>query len=736
MKLFQRTLGSFIGVLTLQALITGAALSSIFGSMQAEDAAREVSMESANAYESFNAWKLAFWKEINEIGEDPALAEAVSSSRLSPESDIDVVRALAPLHSSSAAAAMVLRDDATGACRYLGADPAARRLPDPSSFRYTKAHPYVAIAEAREDLWFVGAVQVAPRAGRALDLFIVKRIDADLLGHLSYDQMVAVAALVQGKGLRAAGIYSGAPGTAAGGSAALSFVRGSLASAAGLDEGEAYRYYPRLQGPGGFYSVVVRHTGSVATVDGERPVLLATVLSLAEYSSRAARLEHSVAAVSFVIVALTIVVALVLSGSIVSPIRKLSRAMRRIEGGDYRAEVRGPVSGELGELLEGFNVMARKIASDKLELEASIDEIVGLKERGDGIIESIREGLAVIDSEGRIESANGSFRALFGEGATLSGSRIENIEKGPFDESLIQAAREAMRAGARPGGIARRAPDGRSFEIKLYPLVVAARCAGRPEAARCIVVVEDASERLAYEERAIQSERLASIGMLSAGIAHEINNPLSSILANVGNAISESGNPEAVVSLRVVESETLRIARIVRQLLDFSAPQGPEEACGDGLARCDANAVVQDLVRLVGYPFRGGDVQFSEILDSDCPEAAITEDELKQILLNLFKNAVAAVRGEGRIRVETKADAGCVEISVADDGPGIPSAILGRIFDPFFTTKAGEGGTGLGLSVAYGIVMKRGGSIRAGNGTEGGGLFVLRLPQAAPTEAP
>jgi signal transduction histidine kinase/HAMP domain-containing protein len=731
-KLFQRTLGSFIGVLTLQALLTGAALSSIFGSMQAEDAAREVSTEAANAYESFNAWKLAFWKEINEIAEDSALAEAVSSSRVSPEADIDVVRALSARHPSSAAVAMVLRDEATGACRYLGAYPSALKLPDPSSFRYMKAHPYVEIAEARASLWFVGAVQVAPRAGRSLDLFIVKRIDADLLGHLSYDQMVAIVVLVQGKGPRVAGMYSGA----AGGLAALSFVRDSLVSAAGLDEGEAYRYYSRLQGPGGFYSVVVRLTGSVSTPDGERPVLLAAVLSLTEYSSREASLERSVAAVSFAIVALTIVVALVLSRSIVSPIRKLSNAMRRIEGGDYRAEVRGSVSGEIGELLEGFNVMARKISSDKLELEAYIDEIVGLKERGDGIIESIREGLAVIDSEGRIESANFSFRSMFGAEATVPGACIEDIEKGPFDESLIQAAREAMRAGARPGVITRRAPDGRSFEIKLYPLAVAARSAGRPDAARCIVVIEDSSERLAYEERAIQAERLASIGMLSAGIAHEINNPLSSILANVGNAINETDDPEAAASLRVVESETLRIARIVRQLLDFSAPRGPEESRGEGLARCDANAVVRDLVLLVGYPFRGGAVVFSEVLDPDCPEAAISEDELKQILLNLLRNALNAVRGIGRIKIETKAVSGCVEVSVSDTGPGIPQAILGRIFDPFFTTNAGEGGTGLGLSVAYGIVMKRGGSIQAGNGAEGGGIFVLRLPEATAMEAP
>jgi two-component system NtrC family sensor kinase len=138
----------------------------------------------------------------------------------------------------------------------------------------------------------------------------------------------------------------------------------------------------------------------------------------------------------------------------------------------------------------------------------------------------------------------------------------------------------------------------------------------------------------------------------------------------------------------------------------------------------------------VGYPFRGdGRVEFRELLDPDCPEAAIPEDELKQVLLNLLKNALQAVGREGLIRVETRATGEGVEISVADSGPGIPAPFIGRIFDPFFTTKqvsAEEGGAGLGLglSVAYGIVTKRGGSIRAANEEGGGANFLVVLPAA------
>ncbi|MDP3176809.1 MAG: ATP-binding protein [Spirochaetaceae bacterium] len=730
MKLFQRTLLSFAGVIALQAALAGAALSAIFGSMQAEDAALQMSTEAANAFESFNAWKLAFWKDINELAEDRRLAAAIGAARGSPALDEAVARELSLRSASSPASATAVRDASAGVARYIDPEP---DLPDPLSFTFKKEHPYVEIVSIADALWFVGAVRIA--AG--LDVFIVKKIDAELLGNLSYNPMVAVAIAAVG-GPSVTGRYSGAAVTAEAekaGRQAMVFALELLTSSR-TSPGVAYARYPRQDWMGVSYAAVVQRTGSVPAKEGESPVLLATALSLAEYAARAARLQRAIVAVSLIVVVLTVIVALLLSRSIVSPIRLLSRAMHRIAEGDYRAELHGPASGpaagEIGELLDGFNGMARKLAADKLELTEYITEIVGLKERGEGIIESIREGLAVIDAEGRIESANDSFLRLFGESAGSPGARIADIERGPFDENLMDTARNALRDSESRGGITRRAADGRTFEIKLYPLVAATR----PDDARCIVVVEDASERLAYEERVIQADKLASIGMLSAGVAHEINNPLSSILANVGNAISEARDPETVSSLRVVERETHRIARIVRQLLDFSAPRRSRDSPGDADSSCDANAAARELVLLVGYPFRGdGRVEFLERLDPGCPDVAIPMDELKQVLLNLLKNALHAVGRGGVVRVSTRPLPGGVEISVADDGPGIPEDLMGRIFDPFFTTKqpqAGVGGAGLGLglSVCYGIVTKRGGSIRAANEEGGGAVFVVELPVA------
>ena len=175
----------------------------------------------------------------------------------------------------------------------------------------------------------------------------------------------------------------------------------------------------------------------------------------------------------------------------------------------------------MGELLDGFNGMARKLASDKLELERYISEIVGLKERGGrhhrvdpGRVGRDRRGGADRERERLVPRPLRRARGIEGE-------RIVDIERGPFDAGIVEAARGALHDKENRGGITRRAADGRTFEIKLYPLVAATR----PEGARCILIVEDASERLAYEERVIQADKLASIGMLSAGVAHEINNP-------------------------------------------------------------------------------------------------------------------------------------------------------------------------------------------------------------------
>jgi two-component system NtrC family sensor kinase len=607
MKLFQRTLLSFAGAIFLQAALAGAALAAIFGSMQTEDAARELKADAESAYESFNAWKLAFWKDINELAEDGRLSRLVESAHFSPVDVYAVEEALRQALVGSPAASVYIKDGVSGVGRFLYRDPHDRGAPDGGRLSYERPHPYIEIISTAGGLWFAGVVRIAPRARRPLDVFLLKRIDESLVSQLSYDPMVAV---VVSDGMRTLlGRYSGSSGD---GRKVLENAGDFLGLITGKPLENSYVLFPRREGPAGGYAAVAQQSGPVSTPGGEATLTVSTVLSYELYEARAARINAAVLAVSLIVAAFTIAAALALARSIVDPVRRLSTAMRRVEEGDYGASVQGRAGGEIGELLAGFNGMARKLEADKAELDIYM------------------------------------------------------------------------------------------------------------------------SERIAAEARMIQADRLASMSMLSAGVAHEINNPLSSILSNVQNLISETPEGESVEALRIVERETKRIARIVRQLLDFSAPRYPGASASEPFPRCSPAAVIGDLVMLVGYPFRAeGRIKIVQDVAADCPDAAIAEDELKQVLLNLIKNALESIGQKGRIVVGAKAIPEGVEMSVQDDGPGIPEELLGKIFDPFFTTKAmraeGTVGIGLGLSVVYGIVTTRGGRIVAENAPEGSRGAILRV---------
>ncbi len=725
MKLFQRTILSFAGAIFLQAALAGAALAAIFGSMQNEDAARELKTEAESAYESFNAWKLAFWVDINDLAQDAGLSRRVERAALSPVDDFAVEESLRRALVGSGAESVFMADRSSGASRFLYRDPHDVAAPDGKRLSFTHSHPYIEIVSTSGGLWFVGAVRIAPRGRRPLDGFLLKRIGEARGSQRSSDPMVAVVVSDGARGIF--GRYAGSSGDDRN---VLGNAADFLASLAGRRLENSYVLFPRREGPGGVYAAVAQQTGLVSTPSGEASLTVSTVLSYELYAARAARLNGAVLAVSLIAAGFTIMAALALTRSIVDPVRRLSDAMRRVEEGDYGAAVRVRASGEIGELVAGFNGMARKLESDKGELETYIEDIESLQQYRERVIDAIREGLAVVDAEGRIESANRAFAELFGP-ERPAGTDLSATGGGVFDRELLEALREtAVEASAR-GRTLRRSSGGRSFDLKLYPLGAAPR-QGR---GRCIVIVEDVSERLAAEARMIQADRLASMSMLSAGVAHEINNPLSSILSNVQNLLSEAPGGESGEALRIVERETKRIARIVRQLLDFSAPRYPG-ASSEPAPSCSPGTVIADLVMLVGYPFRAeGRIEIAQEVGAEVPDAAIAEDELKQVLLNLMKNALESIGERGRITVRAAAVPEGVEVSVADDGPGIPEGVLGKIFDPFYTTKAmraeGTVGIGLGLSVVYGIVATRGGRIVAGNDPAGGAVLRVILPAAA-----
>lgn len=240
--------------------------------------------------------------------------------------------------------------------------------------------------------------------------------------------------------------------------------------------------------------------------------------------------------------------------------------------------------------------------------------------------------------------------------------------------------------------------------------------------------------QLAQAETA-RGEKLASVGLLAAGIAHELNSPLTGVLtfSHLVRKKLPDGSPEAE-DLDLVIQETKRCAAIIRRLLDFAREKTPEKKFSD------INQLIAENIQLIEQAAQVEDIDIILDLDKDLPEIWIDEDLIKQVFMNILVNAQHAIEGEGRITVRTrycpeyrnsKVATGrvpMVEISISDTGCGIPQDHLQRIFDPFFTTKAVGKGTGLGLSVSHGTVRAHGGEIEVQSTVGEGSEFRIYLP--------
>lgn len=230
------------------------------------------------------------------------------------------------------------------------------------------------------------------------------------------------------------------------------------------------------------------------------------------------------------------------------------------------------------------------------------------------------------------------------------------------------------------------------------------------------------------------SERLATLGRLAAGLAHEIGNPLGAIsgYAEIARTRLPAGaDPDLAAAVARIAEAAARIDRTIRDLLDFARPAPAH------LAPLALGAVLETAVRLARVQARFRHVEVELRLPSSLPPVLADAHQLGQVLLNLLLNAGDAMRGEGRVVLSAASCSGewAVELSVADAGPGIAPEHLPRLFEPFFTTKEPGEGTGLGLAISHRIVESLGGALSAGNGATGGAVFTLRLP-AAPSGGP
>lgn len=238
-----------------------------------------------------------------------------------------------------------------------------------------------------------------------------------------------------------------------------------------------------------------------------------------------------------------------------------------------------------------------------------------------------------------------------------------------------------------------------------------------------VVTIEDISEIKALTEQLIRADRLAAMGELTAGVAHEVRNPLGVIRASV--QLLEDVNCDTAriaEAAEVIKQEIDRLDKVIKALLDFGRPSKPT------FVMTGIEDVLRDVVLFTGRFAKQADVVIEEVYQGDLPAVLADPDQLKQVFLNLVTNAVQAMEESGRtIRLETGTRGGFVDVRVTDDGPGIPEASLGKVFDPFFSTR--QEGTGLGLTIVHRIIDEHDGHIEVSSG-DGGTTFTVSLPTA------
>lgn len=392
-----------------------------------------------------------------------------------------------------------------------------------------------------------------------------------------------------------------------------------------------------------------------------------------------------------------------------------------------------PLNSEDLALLAGIaGQVATALENGRLysELRVKADELNRLREFSENIIASLNEGLFVVGLDGRILRWNPSLEVLYGVSrAQAVGRRLDEVFDGPF----LAALRAAMESEAGEGTLYRVAVQGRHTGDPRALLVNAAVAPLRTpdgKVAGTIVIVEDTTARVKLEEQLQISEKMASIGLLAAGVAHEVNTPLTGISSYTQMLLEQAPEDDPRTPLlQKIERQTFRAAKIVNGLLNLARPAQAE------FGPVDVNAVVNDVIALLEHQLRGGRIQVRRDLSSTPPVVLGVEHNLQQVFLNLFINARDAMPSGGWLSVSSRTADGRVVVEVGDTGAGIAQEHLSRIYDPFFTTKAIGQGTGLGLSIAYGIVQEHHGTITCHSVAGQGATFVLDLPAAEPGRA-
>jgi len=376
---------------------------------------------------------------------------------------------------------------------------------------------------------------------------------------------------------------------------------------------------------------------------------------------------------------------------------------------------------ELLHTIAGYLAIALDNAQLYNSLEQKAAQIERLKDFSENIVESLNVGVLAVDFGGAVESWNTQLEGLIGVPREEAvGRKLEDVL--PADLMAEITARSGDERVSSLYKFHMQNREGRNLvvNVSIAPLVgKSGDRIGR------LILFDDVTQRMRLEEQVFQNEKLTSLGLLAAGVAHEVNTPLA-VISNYIQMLAKqlpSGDPRHQLIEKVVK-QTFRASEIVNNLLNFSRTGATE------FTEVNLNAVVEEVLTLVAHPFRTAQVQVTRNLQQELPAVLGSTNRLQQVFLNLFLNARDAMPSGGVVEIRTAAHNGSVEVEIIDTGGGISRENLNRIFDPFFTTKSSGRGTGLGLSVSYGIVKEHAGKVDVRSTPGKGTSFRLEFPVA------
>lgn len=376
-------------------------------------------------------------------------------------------------------------------------------------------------------------------------------------------------------------------------------------------------------------------------------------------------------------------------------------AGRHAEGEAKRAELERRVA----ELSGHRDVLARRLRRARVFVDA---------------MDRLWDGVLVADRCGRIRYANEAAASIYGIARQeLVGRGLESLYAPGGPDSPRRRCAEGGEDGWAGETVHQRA-DGTPVPVHVTE-VVTRRPGGEPMA--YVLIVRDRTESRRVQAQLMESEKLATVGGLVSGVAHELNNPLSAISNFAQLMLLDESDGSRQEMIELIARESRRAGEIVRNLLSFSRGSDQDRR----FVRLDE--VVRRTLTLRAYEQRRNRIDVSVSLEPGLPEIWADPNQIQQVLLNLVINAEHAIGRRGRITIRARPiDGAWVELEVADNGPGIPESVRPHVFTPFYTTKGADRGTGLGLPISREIIERHGGSVDVRNEPNGGACFRVRLP--------